>query len=533
MGANRLFLIALLLGPMTLPAQVNRYVVTFKDKNGSPFSVNESQQFLSTRAIQRRAKQGIAITENDFPVNPEYVRQLGSTGATVYFTSRWMNAALVQTTPQIMALVNALPFVSKSELVAPGTRLTGGRIRKIKNRKESGIAPATLSQLSMLGIDAMHTEGIRGEGVWVAVFDSGFEGVNTAAPFSHLFADNRVNMTFDFVGNSDQVFRYDDHGTEVFSVMAASSSSYTGGAPGATFQLFVTEDVSSEYRIEEYNWLFAAEQADSAGADVIQSSLGYNTFDDASMDYEKAELTGDVAIISQAARMAIDKGMVVVCSAGNEANNSWGLVTPPADVEGILSVGSVNSSFTRSAFSSRGPTSDNRVKPDVVALGSSTLVVSASGAISNSSGTSVAAPLVSSLVVGILQRYPDLSVEDVYDAITGSASQASNPDNEKGYGIPNYSDAIETLSGPGPEEEITIFPNPVNGGLIFVQLKTPGREVTISVHDLSGRELQHTSVLITWQNNPLRVDLSSLQPGIYLVTVKTTDNFKTERILKK
>src|SRR6478609_7267065 len=351
-------------------AQVDRYVVYLKDKNGTPFSITSPNQFLSQRSIDRRVRQKIEITAEDLPITPDYRAQLKATGASVFFSSKWLNCILVEATPALVTTITSLPFVSKVELVAPGKKLNAGRVKKFKKVKETSAIPATNTQLSMIGIDSMHLDGFRGEGIYVGVFDSGFDGVNTALPFKPIFDEGRLLYSVDLVANSKNVFQYDSHGTEVFSVIAAySAGSFIGGAYKANYMLFVTEDVTSEYRIEEYNWLFAAEKADSAGVDVINSSLGYNLFDDSSMDYKVADLNGTTAIVSLAAAKALEKGMVVVCSAGNEGSNSWKYVTPPADVNGVLAIGSVTTARLKSSFSSIGPTADGRIKPDVMALG--------------------------------------------------------------------------------------------------------------------------------------------------------------------
>src|SRR5690606_12003754 len=209
---------------------------------------------------------------------------------------------------------------------------------------------ATNVQLNMIGLTDMHSDNIRGEGVTIAILDSGFEGVDVTAPFSQIFQEGRIDLqaSRDFVYNSDNVFQYDDHGTEVFSVIAAfQPGEFTGGAYKASYQLYVTEEVPTEYRIEEYNWLFAAERADSAGADIIQSSLGYYDFDGASMDYLKSQMDGVTAVVSKAAKWAADRGIIVVVSAGNEGNVSWQIITAPADVENVLAVAAVDANLRR------------------------------------------------------------------------------------------------------------------------------------------------------------------------------------------
>ncbi len=352
-----------LLSSYAAEAQTNQYFIFFKDKVGTPFSISEPDKFLSYRSIERRQKQSITTTEEDLPVNPGYVNQVKLSGAITFFTSRWWNGVVVEADASVMGTINSLPFVSGSVLIAPGKKNMGGRVQSNKQKKNtSADQPVNQTQLQQIGLDEMHAMGYLGEGIRIAIFDSGFQGVNVSSPFALMISENRVKQTFNFVNNTNGVYQSDDHGTEVLSVMAANTPGvYTGGAYKADYVLYLTEDVRSEYRVEEYNWTIAAERADSAGVDVINSSLGYNEFDDSSMDYAMSDLDGEKAVITRAARKAIERGIIVVCSAGNEGGNSWKLVTPPADAEGILAVGSVNSVRTLSNFSSQGPTSDNRI----------------------------------------------------------------------------------------------------------------------------------------------------------------------------
>lgn len=526
-------IVLLLLVSISVLGQDNRYIVYFKDKADAPYSITNPNQFLSQRAIERRQRQSIGVTDEDFPVNASYIDEVKATGAKAFFSSRWLNCVLVESSAATISVVQNLPHVLKTELVASGKKLIGGRIKKFKNRKDYVQAPATQLQLEMVGIDAMHQEGYKGEGKWIAVFDSGFEGVNTNIPFQPLMQSSRLVYTQDFITNSDNVYQFDEHGTEVLSVMAAfSSGSYTGGAYGASYLLFVTEDVSSEFRIEEYNWLFAAEKADSAGADVINSSLGYNLFDDPEMDYAPTDLNGKTAIVTQAASKAIAKGMLVVCSAGNEGGNSWKYVTPPADVDGILAVGAINPQGNRSSFSSIGPTADQRIKPDVVALGSGTSVIKPSGAISSTSGTSVASPLIASLAAGLWQAYPLLTARDLAKAIISSADQAANPDNQKGFGLPNYTAVKNFIEFSELTDDLLIFPNPSTDTIKIVSKQISETPTIISIYDQYGKLLQENSMQITWINQPITYDISSLAAGIYFVKVKLADISKTVRLIK-
>lgn len=513
----------------------NRYAVYFKDKASTTYTIQDPGKYLSARAIARRIKWDIDITENDFPVNTSYVQQLTAAGAKVRYTSRWLNCAVVEATPAQALSLSLLPMVSKVDYAAPA-RSSSGRRRATKSTKETAtIAAATRAQLQMVGIDVMQGENIRGEGVFVAILDAGFLGVNTVAPFEHLYSNNRIQYTRDVITNSSNVYRYDDHGTEVFSVIAANSSSFTGGAYEATFQLYVTEEGSGEYRIEEYNWLHAAEKADSSGVDVLASSLGYNEFDDSSMDYDKTtDLNGKTAIVSLAAKAALERGIVVVASAGNEGSIPWRTITPPADVDGVIAVGSITSGGARSSFSSMGPTSDGRIKPDVVALGSSTSVIKSSGSNGFTSGTSLAAPIVTSLIIGLIDRYPDINPRIIAQQVVATASRAATPDNLLGYGVPNYDAVKSAIEGLEPPEEITVYPNPVeiDTGKFYIRFKTPTGQATITIYDLMGRMLSSNVVNITAVNNPLEFNMAELPSAGYLLKVKTSSTFKTFKLVK-
>jgi serine protease AprX len=535
MAKYRWLIIFLLVGIGEALAQTNRYFIYFKDKQGTPYSVSSPAQFLSGRSIERRWKQGIIITEEDLPVNPAYVAQVKEAGAQPFFTSRWWNGVLVEMAATNVTTIQSLPVVKEVILVAPGKKLNSGRNNTIRQKKNtSADAPVNQNQLHMIGLDVMHAAGFRGEGISIAVFDSGFQGVNITSPFAPLFTENRIRQTHNFVINSPSVFQTDDHGTEVLSVMAAySPGTYTGGAYKADYFLYLTEDISSEYRIEEFNWTFAAERADSAGVDVINSSLGYNEFDDASMDYQKTQMDGKTAIVTQAARKAIEKGMLVVCSAGNEGGNSWGTVTPPADADKVFAVGSVNAFNTRSPFSSQGPTADGRIKPDVVALGSGTSFIRSSGSTGTGSGTSLASPLIASLVAGVLQAYPHLSVNEIYEVITRSADLALQPNNQKGFGLPNFLSVKNYIESMQLSSSISIYPNPATGNSLQIKLKSIGEApVYVRVFDSQGKLKDEFTQPISWLNNPFEYDLSRLLAGMYYIRIQYGDQTATLKFVR-
>lgn len=503
-------------------AQDNRYVVFFKDKSGSTFSTSDPSPYLSVRAIERRNRQRISVTELDFPVNPGYVQGVKSSGATVLYTSRWMNAALMVCNENLVDDIEGLSFVQGVVFVAPGDKPSNsGRKRSGARKMDSGTNAVTFNQLSMLGIDEMQVAGYRGEGINIAVLDAGFPGVNAVEPFRDIFDENRLTATYDFVHDQQDVFVQNDHGTSVLSVIGGYVPDvFTGGAYKASFQLYITEDVSSEYRIEEYNWLFAAERADSAGADIINTSLGYNTFSDAAMNYTQADMNGITTVISRAAQLASERGIAVVSSAGNEGNNSWRIITSPADNAFVLAVASVNNVGVRSPVSSVGPTADGRIKPDVAALGVNVSVVRGDGNMSMVSGTSLSAPLVTSLLAGAWQRYPDLTNIELMNAVRSSASQSENPDFLIGYGIPNFKAIVNKLDWVPQEKRVSVSPNPIRDTLI-IRPNDPEQvsSCIVEILSLQGQVIGNQQVEFDWLNRNYIADCSKLASGMYFLRV--------------
>ena len=517
-------------------AQEHRFMVFFNDKNSS-FSTDNPQEFLSQRAIDRRIKQGITITTEDLPVNKDYVSTLESMGVTVHYTTKWLNGALIQTDSSKLGDIGALSFVSSLEMVGPGPLVSAsGPLDKQSDELKQGRLQSTEVQNRLLGVDQMQQEGITGEGLQIAVFDGGFDGVDQIAAFEHLFQNNQLVSAFDFVGNSENPYRYDDHGTKVLSVIAANSpGTFQGSAYDASFVLFVTEDVSGEYRVEEYNWLFAAEMADSIGVDVINTSLGYSEFDDPSMTYSTGDLDGMTAAISKAASIAASKGMVLTVSAGNEGNSSWGTVTAPADVEDILVVGAITEDSIKASFSSTGPTADGRIKPDVVALGVRTAVINRNGNTVFNNGTSFSAPQIAGLAAGVWQANPDYNYLEVIQAIREAGHMALSANNQTGHGIPHYAATKElVLATPEPEKQsfLKLYPNPV-GSRLYVFTEIPLSTITLFIHNIQGQTYLERRLENIPSGTEIPLDLPLLPGGIYLVTVLTEDTAGTYRLIKE
>jgi subtilisin family serine protease len=521
-------IIALFFFPLSLLAQSNRYFVAFKDKANTIYSTTNPSQFLSQKSIDRRNRENFVTTEEDFPVNATYVQQVQATGAQVYFTSRWFNGVLIQTTSSIASTVSNLSFVQSIELVAPGQRLSGGRTKASKRLARTS-ASVTEKQNTMIGLDKMHDAGFYGDGIDVAVFDAGFNGADTLTAFSGIYKDGRVKSVFNFVQNTSNVYAGDPHGVRVLSILAAHiPNRYEGGVPNANYFLYQTEDASSEYRIEEYNWLFAAEKADSAGVDVVNSSVGYTEFDDPAMNYTYTNMNGKTTVIARAAQRLIDRGVVVVNAAGNEGDTSWRYVISPADVNGVIACGGVDDSRLRISFSSVGPSSDGRIKPDVSALGEGNLIVDEDGKIFTESGTSFASPLVACLAVGLRQAYPQASAKYICKLIVESASQFARPDNLLGYGIPDFNKMQDVLS------RYQVYPNPIKSdSRINIDFDFPdGQALNVQMFNSTGQKIFDGAAVVSMGDNPYSIDSSLLATGMYYLKIQTATGTKTVRVVK-
>jgi len=291
-----------------------------------------------------------------------------------------------------------------------------------------------------------------------------------------------------------------------------------------------TEDASTETLIEEYNWAVAAEFADSSGVDIINSSLGYTTFDITSQDHSYADLDGKTTVISRAATMASRKGMIVCNSAGNSGNNSWYYISAPADADSILSVGSVNIDSLSSSFSSYGPSSDGRVKPTVSAQGGNTTVITSSNAIATSNGTSFSSPIIAGMTACLWQAHYQKSNMQIIEAITQSAHLYQTPDNQMGFGIPNYSIANALLLDVEAINEVTldIYPNPVSSNAKAYLYTANHADISYRLVDVRGQEILQGEN--DWSYALISIEIPALPSGIYFLEVTIGDKVFVKRL---
>ena len=533
------FLVILSLSFLALQShgQANSYFVRFTDKNDTPYQLDQPQNFLTQRSIERRNVQGIAITEEDLPVTPDYLTGLDNTGSvSVRYTSRWFNGAIIQATSVDAETVKLLPYVEEIEYIAPGN--VGGRVAGLDKLASEDLPESdSLQQFALLGVDELRAAGLDGKGKMIAILDGGFAGVDTGTAFQHLFTGNQIVSTFDFITGTDNVYQYSDHGTEVLSLMAANLTTpeYLGISPGASYLLYISENYAGnvEYRIEEYWWLIAAEKADSLGADIINASLGYYDFIDPSMNYSHEDLDGRTAVITRAAQAAADRGIVFVTSAGNTGNKAWQKITFPGDVLDGLAVGSMLNGVAISGFSAKGLSADGRIKPDVMAIGSGAYVVTSGDKVITKSGTSFASPQIAGLAAAVWQAYPELTALELLEAMRFSANNATMPDNSRGYGIPSYRALVNYIEHLESSVWASIYPNPtVDDLMVYVSDPAEDANVEINLYNTNGQPILTSSLDITWQDNQYILDVSTLPRGIYVLNLQSKNKFSQLKFAK-
>ncbi len=515
----------------------HRYIIEFTDKADSPYSLSEPETFLSPRALQRRQRLGLALDETDLPVNPHYLEAVASTGVRLLYPSKWLNAVTIETDDSLaLQSVQALPFVKKAEPIAQRQSGRTTSKRPLEAQQEP-VRPENYGtawhQLQMMQGSWLHNSGFQGQGIYIALMDAGWYNTQLLDVFDSLYAQHRILGTWNFVDHNDNVYSRSTHGTSVLSTMAANLPGVMiGTAPQASYFLFLTEDVFSEYPIEEFYWAVAAERADSLGVDVISSSLGYTLFDDPRFDYTYADMDGRTALSSRAADMAVSKGILVCSSAGNYALQPWHYISAPADAAKVLSVGATDSTATITYFSSHGPTFDGRIKPDVIALGIRAYVVdpalqdsSLNGTNSKtypSNGTSFSGPIVAGLTACLVQKHYNHPPADIVDAIRKSASMYTAPNDSFGYGVPNFAVADLILSNrfpeTHPEHAPVIYPNPFTGQTGILWYSESQQTAQLQVFDITGRRLfAFTTTFQHGQNYLLLNQFQNFPSGYYFI----------------
>lgn len=520
-----------------------KYWVKFKNKNGSPYSISSPSAFLSTQSLQRRANQNISIDLTDIPVNQSYINLVNATGAQVFQRSKWLNAVIVViSNPSQLTAINSLTCVLSSSPIGKLHKTKADEVTTTLTSSVQKTSSTTgynygsgITQVSQIGVDCMHNLGYRGQGMTIAVIDDGFNQVDINPVFDSLRNENRLIGTRDFVSGNQSVYEDDSHGAMVLSTIVGNSpGNLIGTGPKAKVWLLRSEDVFSEKLIEEANWVVAAEFADSVGADIATTSLGYTTFDNTADNHVYADLNGKTSVASIAATMAVRKGIFVLNAAGNEGGGSWMFIGVPADADSICTVGSVNGSGVHSNFSSIGPTSDGRIKPDVSTMGEGTIVCQPGYNFTAGNGTSFACPVMAGAVACLWQAHPTKTNMQIMQAIKATATLSTTPNNNYGWGIPNMCDAhnyltlTTTLEKTKTNSDIKLYPNPTKNNLNLISQK----EITsIKVYDVLGKEITITYSQI---NDTYSITIIDTSPaGIYFITAQTNDGMFSKKFIKE
>lgn len=418
-----------------------KYRINLRDKAETTYSLNDPQAYLSERALKRRIKQALPIDSTDLPVCQNYINAITDKGAELVTQSKWNNTVVVQLSDtSLIDKITTLPFVIAARKVwtAPDSipARNPERKKEVTNKVKKGdnYYGDAYRQISVHHGDSLHAAGFRGEGMQIAVIDAGFYNADEISVFKKM----NLLGTRDFVNPHSDIYAENYHGMKVLSCIAANKPHVlVGTAPEASYWLLRSEDNDTEQPVEEDYWAAALEFADSVGVDVVNTSLGYYEFDDKTMNYRYQDLDGHYSLMSNSASMAADKGLVLVCSAGNSGRGVWKKITPPADAENILTVGAVNRDLINADFSSVGNTTDGRIKPDVMAVGVSSAVTGNDGTISHANGTSFASPTFCGLVACFWQAAPWLTAKQVIKAVQNTGDRKNNPDNIFGYGVPD------------------------------------------------------------------------------------------------
>jgi hypothetical protein len=535
-----------------------KYFVEFMDKTDSPFSIDRPQEFLSSRAIERRQKQGIPIDESDLPVNTNYINRVRVFTNSILTRSKWFNGITIHClNPAMVDSISRLPFVKSVTKNIKRNEYINNEYSDNKFIKDEVILQVDFSdlakknsdynrnmmfeygpsyrQINMLNGDSLHRLGYRGQGKVIAILDAGFSNVDKLVAFDSLWSNNQILGTKDFVNPGGNVFNEYEHGMKVLSTIGGNiPGQLIGTAPQADFWLLRSVDVNNEYIREEYNWISAAEFADSAGADIINSSLGYITFFDTTQNHTCNDMNGNSTPITKGANMAFTKGMIVVSSAGN-SGTSWKCVSAPADGFNVLAVAAVDSNGNRAGFSSVGEAT-HRIKPNVGALGELAVVSSTIGTIMYANGTSYSSPIIAGLVACLWQAAPTWSNESVKRSIELSGSIVMTPDSLIGYGIPDFVKALQVLSvGVSPGQDLVkVYPNPFQNVLTISLVSEKEQEFDISLCNQQGivifSLLKHR---VTKGENSINLtNIPELQNGIYLLNISGSDFRLHTKVIK-
>ena len=515
--------------------------VIFADKENVEASLADPILIMTQEAIDRKTLQGTPIDERDVPINENYVTQIkNASGITVLSKSKWMNCVyIIGSQSNIEALLD-LPFVTNVEYadtslnLFPGAPIENKFALEEANQRINYNYGSAANQIEMLSGDYLHELNYTGEGMIVAVLDAGFPSIDTNPGFQKMRDENRILGTYDFEARTENVDGTSSHGFNTSSDIGGFlQDEFVGTAPQASFYFFVTEYTPTETPAEEAWWVEALERSDSLGVDVVNTSLGYRVFDNPNYDYSYEDLNGQTTFSARGANIAFDKGMILVTSAGNGGNTSFPTVGTPGDSPGTLTVGAVSSNGNYASFSSIGPTVDGRIKPDVMAQGASAAVISTSGGVDFSSGTSFSSPIMAGVVTCLWQARLQTPNGTIMQIVRESANLYNNPTDEMGYGIPNFEDAYAALQQLGLEDEFlmsnfALYPNPVTSK-INISFPEEISNATFTIYSILGNKVLSTEISRSLNS----VNMEALNSGMYIASINSNNKQISFKIIKE
>lgn len=515
--------------------------VYFKDKPNAQNFYDNPLSELSQRSLDRRTIQGIALDIKDAPIHQTYVDQIvNANGITVLTKSKWLNYVHVRGTQSAIEQLKNFTFVDKVQYanhslnpeakLNPKNNAKVSRINKFQETMVNYNYGNSATQVQMLNCHVLHQQNYTGNGKIIAVLDAGFPGVDTATPFKRLRDNGLILGGYNFLNNSANFYTAHSHGTMVLSTMGGYATNLVGTAPDASYYLFITEDASKEVPLELSNWVRAAEEADRLGVDVINTSLGYFSFDNSDYSYSYSQMNGQTSVASRALDIAFSRGMICVTSAGNEGDESEPHIGTPADALFSLTVGSVTSTEVKSSFSSIGPTADNRIKPDVMAMGTSAMVSNPIGTITSANGTSFSGPIIAGAITSFWSAFPNKKNSEIVALVKGSADRFLHPDNNYGYGIPDFQSALNTVLENENFEtgSVKIYPNPT-ANVLNVELGNFVANSEIAIQNQLGQKVIYDKINSTVH----QISLESLAAGIYFYSIKSSEKTYQGKIIKK
>ena len=526
---------------VNLFAQVEDAWLYFNDKPSELNFMAAPLTMLSQRALDRRTNFNIALDYKDVPVELSYINQVSNaTGITVLAKSKWLNALYIQGSQTDIQALLGFNFVEKIEYATKTlNRPNNDEFIQKSFQKNNKLTVhtninygAATNQIEMLKGEVLHLNNFTGEGIQIAVIDAGFPYVDTFSAFQKIRTNNQILGGYDFVNRSPNFYTGHYHGMMVLSTIAGNiENEFVGTAPDAKFYLFITEDSDNETPLEESLWVEAAEKADSLGVDIINTSLGYSTFDNPNHNYTYKNMDGQTTFISRGAEIAFSRGMLLVNSAGNEGNSSWKYIVAPADAPSVLSVGAVNSTGTVANFSSFGPTADERIKPNVCAQGAGVSIINTSGAIATDNGTSFSSPILAGIIACLWQAFPNKTNAEILQLVQESAHLYPNSTTQEGYGIPNFENIYNLLkeeSGIQSTTELVVFPNPTSTSL-NIKFPLDIEEMEVTMYNLVGMKVLSTKVRKT---NFDGIDILHLAQGLYFVQIAYSNSLETIKLFK-